>query len=383
MSDRPALPMLLVGLSAILIGLAIVMQFLGGTPGESAEMSPGSVDNRGAEGTYGWRAVLERVGFETRRLEDAFDRRLPETGVIVSVLPQDVEHSEIEALAAWLIDDPERRRVVLVGEPEGPLVEQLVPVSGVSRAPDGRIEPVAESTYTEGMDFLDLSPLDTFEPGDTEVLYAVASDPTAAYAVLTAASSGGTVVAVTDAAAVVNERLTEGQNAGFAVRLVGPPDLPVYFDEYHHAAPATPGVFGFLPHNVQVFLLQVVLACIVFAVGASVRFGPPLPEPEEAPRRRVEFVNAMGRAYRESGAAAQAAEHVRTDLRDLLRRKLGAGAVDDSHLVTYAGAAGLDPGDVQLALQRPVFRDGDLVEVAAAASRCRAILASGPTPKGS
>lgn len=382
MSDRPALPMILVGLSAVLIGLAIVMQFLGGTPGEPTEMSPGSVDNRGAEGTYGWRAVLERVGFETRRLEDAFDRRLPETGVIVSVLPQDVAHSEIEALTEWLVDDPQRRRVVLVGEPEGPLVEQLVPVLGVSRAPDGRIEPVGESTYTEGMDFLDLSPIDTFEPGDTEVLYAVASDPSAAYAVLTA-GAGGSVVAVVDAVAVVNEHLTEGQNAGFAVRLVGPPDVPVYFDEYHHAAPGTPGVFGFLPRNVQVFLLQVVLAGIVLAVGMAVRFGPPLPEPEEAPRRRVEFVNAMGRAYKESGAAPQAAEHVRTDLRDLLRRKLGVGAVDDSHLVAYAGAAGLDPGDVQVALQRPVFRDDDLLEVAAAASRCRAILASGPTPKGS
>lgn len=385
MSDRPVLPVLVVVVAAVLVGLSIVMQFVGGTAGGSAESSPGSTSNTGPEGVSGWAGVLERFDFDVRRVDDAFDERLPETGVLVSVLPEGVDPDEADALQRWLRDDPARRRLVLVGEPEGPLAAALVPAGGLRPAPAGTVEPVIEARLTAGIETLDVDPGRVFIPGDTEAVYSIDADHDAAYTVRTVdTDSGGfaPVVAVVDDAAVSNRGITQGENAGFAVRLVGEPDVPVYFDEYHHGSEARPGVFGFLPWSVQVFLLQVLFAGVVMGVGASVRFGPPLPEPEDAPRRRVEFVHAMARAYEDSGAASQAAELIRVDLRERLRRKLGLGAMPDAYLVSHSPSVGLAPADVGIALQHPVAGEQDLVAVAAAASRCRAMLASGSTREG-
>lgn len=379
MNDRPALPVIVLAIAAALVVLGIAMQYIGGmSDEESASESLGSPLNAEKTGTSGWVGMMERLGYDARLLDTPFDKQLPDEGTIVTVAPEGATKSEAEALDDWLRAKPDQRRVVIVGDTKDVLLPAIVPVKGTGTAPSGNVSPVADTAETKDIKALDVNPEKVFDPGDTEVLYAVKDHPEAAYAVASDVDEAR-ALAVIDADAVVNAGITQGQNAGFAARIVGPKNRPVFFDIYHHGLTGQkPGVFGFLPWTVQTFLLQLLATAVVFAIGAAIRFGSPLTEPEADPRHRVEFVNAMARAYESTDAYTQAAQLIREDLRERLRQRLHVGRdTSDDWLISAAPQIGLDADTARRALTQYITGTADLRHVATAAAQCRTILTSG------
>ncbi len=187
---------------------------------------------------------------------------------------------------------------------------------------------------------------------------------------------GGTLIAVADPLAVQNDGLVKGMNAGFAQALVGPKDLPIYFDQYHHKPRIKPGLLGALPRGIQLILLETLLAGIVFAFGAAVHFGPPLPEPTTPRRKRIEYINAFARGLKESGGFNQAAAIVQSNIRDELRKRVHTGQPpSDRHLIERAHELGINTHDVATVLSYNAAAPSvTFVQFSEAATRVRAVL---------
>lgn len=340
---------LLVVAGALLV-FALVMSFVGGTSvGTNPGKSPGSTENRGRDGAYAWAETLRRLGYGVVARQRALDDgELPASGTIVLVDPEEVTVQEVDALADWLRTPG--RKVVVVGDTDPKVMRRLVP--GLDTAPGSQLAPSAEmvavgdAPESAGADELivDDAGGHLLSPGDGTALYAPASGGDAAYVVRYQDSGGGVVVTVADDATVTNDAIADGSNAGFATAVVGPPPGPVTFDQFRHQPTQIPGTFGYLPRSVQYLLIQLVVVGVVAALAAGIRRGPPLPEPEVPPRRRIEYVQALARSYHDAGGYWQATERMKADLRDRLRKALKLGGdAGDAELVAAAPQAGLDP----------------------------------------
>lgn len=343
--------------AAALVVLALVMSFIGGSSvGTDPAESPGSVENRGRTGAYAWAETLRRLGYDVSTRERALDDgALPATGTLVLVDAEAVTVQEVDALAAWL--ETPGRRVVVAGDTDAKVLRRLVPglddaqITGL--APSGAVVAVDDSpesagagelTVAGGVDHL-------LEPGDGTAVYAPEGDADAAYVVRYRVPDGGVVVGTADDDTIANDGLAEGENAGFATAVVGAPPGPVVFDQFHHQPARLPGTFGYLPRSFQYLLVQLVVVGVVAAFAAGIRRGSARPEPEVAPRRRIEYVEALARSYEDAGGYREATERIKDDLRDRLRRATGAGGdATDTDLVAAAPLAGLDPDAVAAVL---------------------------------
>ncbi|MCE9637980.1 MAG: DUF4350 domain-containing protein [Planctomycetes bacterium] len=189
----------------------------------------------------------------------------------------------------------------------------------------------------------------------------------------------GEVVAIADAQLLANETLGRGDNALLVVRILSDPARSaVAFDEFHHGYTATGVRAGFVERLAgmvvhtwvgRAFLL-VALAGLVFAGGAAVRLGAPLPE--AAPPRRAlrEHADALGRLLEGAHASREVLEILGSgagrvcgaragfapglspaEFRNRLDRSLAPGARELAAALADAEASSLKPSvkDVELA----------------------------------
>lgn len=343
----------LLALAGALVVFALVMSFIGGSSvGTDPADSPGSVDNRGRDGTYAWAETLRRLGYLVATREHALDDGvLPDAGVVVLDGAEAVSVQEVDALAAWL--GTPGRKLVVAGDTDPKVLRRLVPglddATALAIVPTETMTVVEDAPETAGAGELTVAggASRLLDPGEAQVLYAPHGDDESAYALRYRVPGGGVVVGTADGAVFANDGLAVDENAGFATAVVGDIPGPVVFDQYHHQPARLPGTFGYLPRTIQYGLVQLVVVAVIAALAAGIRRGPARPEPEIPPRRRIEYVQALARSYADADGYAPATERIKADLRDRLRRAtaLGGDATDDQ-LVAAAPRAGLDPDAV-------------------------------------
>lgn len=140
----------------------------------------------------------------------------------------------------------------------------------------------------------------------------------------------GRVIVLADDSALVNRYLRDPWNAQAAVLLLahGGKVGPILFDERHQGygddrqavarlADALSGT------GLGLVLVQAALAAALLLWASGRRFGAPLPPPRARRRRATEAAEALGRAYREAGAAALAAETLAAGARRRVAPRIG------------------------------------------------------------
>lgn len=163
----------------------------------------------------------------------------------------------------------------------------------------------------------------------------------------------GQIVWSADYRWLTNERIAEANNLELALGLLRPqPGQTVAFDEYHHGYSAAERWWQILRGPLQLFLLQLGAALLLFFWAAGRRFGRPRPEPILPARAAVEYVGAMSHLYRRSRAKGL----VMRALYGALLRSLGGllgGVRGLSHLQIaerVAARTGLDGGLIERTL---------------------------------
>ncbi len=388
-SARRLLPLTIGILVVAIIAFAVAMQFIGGSEvGDDESTAPGSVTNEDDSGASAWYAVLGELGYEVDERRSAFDDaddHLPETGTLITVAPNDVSGDELDAIEHWLATGSGRRLVVVepTGGALGLIQASCGALPGCPRVDmvdtEMAIRPVAPAPETAGISQVGPAASSFFEMSEALVLYGLDADPSRAFAVrYSPPGSTNTVIAVAESLPVLNEEIVVADNAAFAVAIAGPKDQPIFFDQFHHLPHKRPGVFGFLPGPVQWFLLQVIVAGVVWAISLAFGFGPPLPEPITPPRRRIEYVNALANAYEEADATGEALELLRFEIRDLLRHRLRASyEASDSDLIARAPEVGVPSDHAASVLEASLDSTLSFTEVAQIAAEIRRRLDTG------
>jgi hypothetical protein len=157
----------------------------------------------------------------------------------------------------------------------------------------------------------------------------------------------GEVVAIADESLFANEQLGHGDGAVLAARLLVAPGRTVVFDEFHHGftptgtrADLVERLAGMLVHTwLGRALVLLGVAGLVYAAGAAVRLGAPLPEPRPARRAMREHADALGRLFEGAHASHEALEILSSGV----RRTCGARA---------GYAPGLPPAEFRRRLDR-------------------------------
>ncbi|QIM21538.1 hypothetical protein G7075_11010 [Phycicoccus sp. HDW14] len=168
-----------------------------------------------------------------------------------------------------------------------------------------------------------------------------------------------TVVGMPDAA--TNRFVTEADNAGLVVRLLGgSPHLVWYHpdDEDATANPSTTDA-SVWPEWVGPGMVVLALAFVAFALARGRRLGRLVPEPLPVVVRAAETTESRAELYRASGDRDRAARVLRLATTGRLATRLGmsAGAPADEVAPVAAAAAGLPPADVDRLLRGPAPAD--------------------------
>lgn len=144
---------------------------------------------------------------------------------------------------------------------------------------------------------------------------------------------GGRVYAFGSAKSFTNRGMRDPRNAVDMAALVSrhasKNDL-VLFDEYHHGYTESRPFLAMITRPVRMSLVVFVIAGLLAAYSRGRRFGAVRSEPEaESIRPGSEFVEAVGRLYRRSGATDVAMDIMRDSFLPRLYRKIGV--TPDSH----------------------------------------------------
>ena len=177
--------------------------------------------------------------------------------------------------------------------------------------------------------------------------------PGGSYAVITPIGQGDVVV-VGGPSLVTNELLNKGDNAVFALRLLGGRG-PVVF-----GPPADPGaqphpLWSLVSDPARLVLIEIAVAALLFAVARGRRLGRAPSEDPIVPIPASELVQATAGLYRRARVAAFCGRMLRTSAAGRLARRLGAPpdlpAARLSELV--AEASSLPRDQVERALAGP------------------------------
>ncbi len=141
--------------------------------------------------------------------------------------------------------------------------------------------------------------------------------------VLLVQAGEGEVVLLGGSSALTNELLDEGDNAMFALMLLGGGG-PVVF-----GPPAQPGarghsLWGLLPGPPKVVIIEIVIAGVLFALARARRLGRSPSEEPLAPIPASELVRATAGLYRRARASAFCGRLLRSSTSSRLARRLGS-----------------------------------------------------------
>jgi hypothetical protein len=134
----------------------------------------------------------------------------------------------------------------------------------------------------------------------------------------------GSVVLLAGSDLAENRRIALGDNVQLWANLAA--RGPIYFDEYHHAAPESGrGLAG----AAGPLLLQLGLAGAALAVALGKRFGVPRPLSNRRGNPRAEYVIQLGELYARAGAEGELCLELHRSLRRRLFDRLGISAALD------------------------------------------------------
>ena len=281
---------------------------------------------------YGTRALhdlLRELGYDVRRHRGSLRFVPPEAGTLcVLSAPVPVGQDEIRGIVSWvesggtLVLGLGGGTLVPVatlanrGAPSAALAEALgvhvqrTPRTEMGILPGGML---AAAGTVERVRFHGGRVLDgpfTLSPGYRSLVRGPHGD-----LVAEAPRGRGRVVAFADDTALTNRYLRDPWNAQMAVLLLAHDgkEGPILFDERHQGygedRESLERLAGALSETgLGLVLAQAALAALLLLWAAGRRFGAPLPPPRLHRRAAVESAGALGRAYRDAGAAGLAAE---------------------------------------------------------------------------
>ncbi len=178
----------------------------------------------------------------------------------------------------------------------------------------------------------------------------------------------GEIYFLADASPLENAYLSTGDNAAFALALVGAAGRPVVFAEGVHGYGASRGLAA-LPDRWKVALILLAVAALAFVWSRARRFGPPDRASRDLPPARAAYVEALSvsleRARDHSGALAPAQRWARARL--ATRAGLGANP-DDDELARAARSFGCTDQEIG-ALLAPAIDDANILALGRAVAR--------------
>lgn len=256
--------------------------------------------------------------------------------------PAEVPDEEWEALMEWVAAG---HTLLFAGEsPEGPSVA----FSSLVLARPGALHPaVAGVTQIETGGAY-------FEPLDWPALVML-KDERGRPVLISEPHGKGQIIWSADTDWLSDGLIEEANNLELALGLLkAQPGKVVGFDEYHHGYSASDRWWQLLRGPLQLFILQLGAAVLLFFWASGSRFGRPRPEPLLPARAAVEYVGAMSHLYRR----ARARGLVQRALYRSLLRSLGGllgGVRELSHgqiAERTAERTGLVPGLIEGTLNR-------------------------------
>jgi hypothetical protein len=128
---------------------------------------------------------------------------------------------------------------------------------------------------------------------------------------------------------LTNELLRNGDNAVLAAQVAAPGPEVVFGAPVPPGAPASGGVWDFLPEGARLLVVATILAGIAFALVRARRLGAPVLEEPVAPIPASELVRATARMYRRAGAVAYCGTLLRQASAARFMKRLWAARGDD------------------------------------------------------
>lgn len=188
----------------------------------------------------------------------------------------------------------------------------------------------------------------------------------------------GTIVSVGGAGPFTNDQIGRVDNAALAAAVLAPTGRETVAVVRRSEVGAGDKTLGELvPGRVKQFLLELLVAFVLYALWRARRLGRPVPERQPVAIEGSELVVAVGHLRQRARMPKRAADVLRQDLRrDLILRYGGSFQIDASSLADLVAArTGLDPARLLAVLEPPpVMDDGSLVGLATAIAALRADL---------
>jgi hypothetical protein len=303
---------------ALLVGVgAVLLAITHSGPADSPEHSSTSDGKNGTSALRQFATALDRP---SSAIEGDF--RLPDRPGLLFVFSPTVAYSagDVSELQRWIGIGG---TVVYAADEGDSRLDAALGLRRSRRPAFGSAEAVPQ--LVRGVDALEGSRFSTpFLPAPDQVpiLRSSAGDALA----VTFRIHSGRVVALSDPTLLTNEHVDKAANWRLASDLISwsPRGAPAVFDEYHHGAISSGGNGWALAPWGDALLWAAFVLFIGFALrGRS--FGPRLPAAAETDRPSSEYVGAVGRLLRRSGARALTAEVLLNATRRAVAEREGAG----------------------------------------------------------
>ena len=265
-----------------------------------------STEEQGTKALY---LLLEKLGYEPRRLRTPYLTGLRAEGLAIILVPDQppIDEAGVQPLLEWL-----RVGNTLVFAP-GKHGDQLAESLGIKlrrgRPLEASIAPRSLTDLTVGIQRLAVRSGDRILTKRTDAVQHFGDS--AGGVVISLQEGAGTVIALSDPHLMTNTGIEEGGNLSLLVNILFSyaDAKTVYFDEYHHGFERRPTVLHlFRSTTLGWALLQVTTAVVLLMYSRGRRFGRPKPPRTrgEAHRLSVEYVTSLADIYqtaRASGAA--------------------------------------------------------------------------------
>lgn len=294
----------------LIAGYLILAILIGGGGNSKSEAPSGSSYGVKEFGVGALADLAEKFDYQVRRLRVPLSKAIQDGEIsqnsTVVVLSASFEDSLSERLQQFV--DGGGRVIVgdSVGMPKGFEIADASLRSDFSEAqlPNARVAipsrpDIRELTVRGSAAFV--SPANDTELVGSLTAQAIAWDADRPIAYQATNESGGTFFLLADWTALSNELLAFGDNAAFALHILGPVDRPVVFAEETHGFSDRLDATG-LPRNVRWFIGGLLAATLALMWTRSRRNGPPELRHRELAPARSDYARSLGAAIdRRSG----------------------------------------------------------------------------------
>ena len=339
----------LAALVAFNVGLRILRDFTGGSPGGPRSSSYAT----GGAGLAAYAALLARTGHPVRPLR-AFPHSaaLDPAATVVLLDPDAVGHQDALALRRFL--EAGGRLIAGGAERASWLGSVIEPAPRWSSLPaqGGPLAPVAELA---GVNRIEGASAGSWS-STGEALPAYGDARRSLVAVDSVGK--GRLLLLADAAPLQNRWLASADNASLGLGLAGADSRPVIFLEAYHGYGPSTGLSA-IPTRWLLLFAGLGLAAVVLMLARGRRLGPPDREARELPPPRRDYVDALAGVLSRTGSPEEALAPVRAETQARIARRAALPASCSPDQIAAAGRTfGLTQEEVDAMLGRgPAARD--------------------------